>query len=105
MFVGVRNYLYYSMHMFLAKLTDVRHKQCGATVLYVPREVQDITAEDAIQDRELIKRLEAIVVYWTKQIRVGIQEQSQSSSTDLRTIMDEYEAWKFRCKTSNQLIV
>mgnify|MGYP005984028051 FL=1 len=84
--------------MFLAKFTDIHSKLSGLTVLYIPREALDIPANIASQDKELVKRLEAIVVYWTKQIRVGLQDQDQNTPDDLLRPIDEYEFWVYRCK-------
>lgn len=54
--------------MFLSKLTDVHYKLHGLTVLYIPDVINEISIETASQDKELIKRMEGIVVYWTKQV-------------------------------------
>lgn len=86
--------------MFLSKLTDVHSKLFGLTVLYIPKEAMYISVDEARQDKELIKRLEAIVVYWTKQIRVGLQDQDQSTPDDLLCPIDEYDFWVYRCKSN-----
>lgn len=67
-------------------------------MLYIPREILKIPLFEACKDKELVKRLEGTVVYWTKQVRVGLQDQDQSSSEDLLCIKDEFEFWKSRCK-------
>lgn len=85
--------------MFLAKFTDVHSRLLGLTVLYIPREALDLSIEVASADKELIKRLEAIVVYWTKQIRVGLQDQDQNTPDDLLCPTDEYDFWVYRCIT------
>lgn len=54
--------------MFLAKLTDLHYKIHGLTVLYVPREILNTSIEDASDDKEFIKRMEGVMVYWTKQV-------------------------------------
>lgn len=87
-----------NLHMFLAKLTDLHHKMFGLTVIYVPKEGLGMTAEVASKDKELVKRLEGIVVYWTRQIRIGLQDQDQNSPSELLCPNDEYEFWKYRCK-------
>lgn len=94
----MRNEFCNNLQMFLAKVTDIHYKLYGLTVLYVPCEVLKIPLADAIADKELIKRLEGIVVYWTKQVRVGLQDQDQNTPEDLLCPHDEYEFWKYRCK-------
>lgn len=86
--------------MFLSKLTDVHNKLFGLTVLYIPKEAMYISVDEARHDKELIKRLEAIVVYWTKQIRVGLQDQDQNTPDDLLCPIDEYDFWVYRCKSN-----
>jgi dynein heavy chain len=87
--------------MFLSKFTDVHSKLFGLTILYIPREALEIPVDVASLDKELVKRLEAIVVYWTKQIRVGLQDQDQNTPDDLLCPIDEYDFWVYRCKFSN----
>ncbi|XP_071050357.1 dynein axonemal heavy chain 2 isoform X2 [Onthophagus taurus] len=84
------------LHMLLAKLTDLYYKLLGLTVIYVPKEGLDIPVEVASKDKELVKRLESIVVYWTRQIRVVIQDQDQNAPDDLLCPNDEYEFWIYR---------
>ncbi|KOB76208.1 putative 1-beta dynein, partial [Operophtera brumata] len=64
------------IHTFLAKLTDMYYKMLGLTVLYIPREGQQLTFEKASADRELVKRLEGVVVYWTHQIKSCLEDQA-----------------------------
>lgn len=84
--------------MFLAKLTDLHHKILGLTVIYVPKEASKLSPEVASKDKDLVKRLEGIVVYWTRQIRLGLQDQDQNTPHELLCPNDEYEFWKYRCK-------
>ncbi|KAI4471763.1 dynein heavy chain [Holotrichia oblita] len=82
--------------MFLAKLTDLHHKMLGLTVIYIPKEGLNLSVEFASKDKELVKRLEGIVVYWTRQIRVVLQDQDQNTPDDLLCPVDEYEFWVYR---------
>ncbi|KAF7269690.1 hypothetical protein GWI33_017275 [Rhynchophorus ferrugineus] len=93
---SVKNDFNNSLHMFLAKLTDIHYKLQGLTVLYIPRTICNIPLEQATEDKELIKRMEGVVVYWTKQVRVGLQDQDQSVSEDMLCPIDEYNFWKDR---------
>lgn len=47
------------MHKFLATLTDAKYKMQGKTVLYVPNEGLDISAEEASRNKEYVQRLES----------------------------------------------
>ncbi|KAJ8920059.1 hypothetical protein NQ315_011713 [Exocentrus adspersus] len=93
---SVKNEFTNNLHMFLAKVTDLHYRLYALTVLYIPRDVIDIPLEEANRDKELIKRLEGLVVYWTKQIRVGLQDQDQNTPEDMLCPKDEYEFWKYR---------
>ncbi|XP_030749874.1 dynein heavy chain 2, axonemal [Sitophilus oryzae] len=93
---SVKNDFSNALHMFLAKITDIHYRLQGLTVLYIPRSICQITVEEASEDKELVKRMEGVVVYWTKQVRVGLQDQDQNVSDDLLCPLDEYNFWKDR---------
>lgn len=79
-------------------MTDIHYKLNGLTVLYVPRDIYKIPLFEASRDKELVKRLEGVVVYWTKQVRIGLQDSDQNTPDELLCLTDEYEFWKYRCK-------
>lgn len=70
----------------------------GITVLYIPREGHDLDIDVAVKDQELVKRLEAVVVQWTRQLRIAIGDQNQVSPNELLCPVDEYEFWIYRRK-------
>lgn len=74
------------------------------TVLYVPTEGIDMSVEEACADKDLVKRLEGIVVNWTKQIRLAVIDYEQFMSQELLVLMDEYEFWTYRCEYFNILL-
>lgn len=86
-----------NVQSFLCNLTDLRYKMLGLTVIYQPRE-SELTAEEASTDKELVKRLEGIVVHWSRQIRIALGDQDQSASGELLSFRDEYDFWIYRCK-------
>lgn len=99
MFLGVKSEFCSHIHTFLAKLTDMYYKMLGLTVLYIPREGQQLTFEMASADRELVKRLEGVVVYWTHQIKSCLEDQAfVASQKELLCPSDEYDFWIYRRK-------
>lgn len=99
LFIGVKSEFCSQLHTFLAKLTDMYYKMLGLTVLYIPREGQQLSFEKASTNRELVKRLEGVVVYWTHQIKSCIEDQSSvASQKELLCPSDEYEFWVYRRK-------
>ncbi|XP_017772767.1 PREDICTED: dynein-1-beta heavy chain, flagellar inner arm I1 complex [Nicrophorus vespilloides] len=81
------------LHNFLAKLTDISYKMIGLTVIYIPKEGLDMSVEEATKDKELVRRLESIVVYWTSQIRVILQDQDTGVKESMITPLDEIQNW------------
>lgn len=53
------------MHRFMSVVTDLCYKSKGTTVLYIPNENLN-DPELASKDKELVQRLESILIYWTK---------------------------------------
>ncbi|XP_037870398.1 dynein axonemal heavy chain 2 isoform X3 [Bombyx mori] len=93
------------IHTFLAKLTDMYYKMLGLTVLYIPREGQQLTFEQASADRELVKRLEGVVVYWTHQIKSCLEDHAfVASQKELLCPSDEYDFWIYRHENLNALL-
>lgn len=88
------------MYTFLSKLTDLNYRLYGLTVIFVPNQGLDVSVEIASKDKDLVKRFEGLVVYWTRQIRTGLQDQDQNTSENLFCPMDEFEFWIYRCEPS-----
>ncbi|XP_053977121.1 dynein axonemal heavy chain 2 [Hylaeus volcanicus] len=88
---------YTSVDTFLCSLTDLAYKMLGLTVIYVPREGDDVsTGVEASADKELVKRLEGVVAYWTTQIRIALSDQEQATPNELLCLEDEHEFWVYR---------
>lgn len=57
-----------NLHNFMAVITEASYTAKGMTNLYIPNEdLNDI--DTAIKDKDLLQRLESIVIYWTRQIK------------------------------------
>ncbi|XP_075210256.1 dynein heavy chain 2, axonemal kl-2 [Lycorma delicatula] len=84
------------LNYFLSDLTNLRYKMCGLTVIYVPYEARTITLEQASKNRQLVERLEGVMLNWTCQIRVALGDREQSSPTEMLGLVDELEFWKYR---------
>ncbi|XP_076651590.1 dynein heavy chain 2, axonemal kl-2 [Halictus rubicundus] len=83
----------------------------GLTVIYVPREGSSLITSESTDattaDKELVKRLEGVVVHWTTQIRIALLDQEQATPTELLCLQDEYQFWTYRfdnlCGLNHQL--
>lgn len=57
-----------NLHGFMAVITEASAVAKGMQNLYIPNEdLSDI--DTAIKDKDLIQRLESIVIFWTRQIK------------------------------------
>lgn len=84
------------LHRFMAFVTDTNQHQKGSTVLYVPQEkIDDI--EEASKSKDLVQRLEASVVHWTRQIKEVINSQQATTSSDTTGLVEEVQFWRGRC--------
>jgi len=52
------------LHKFMASLTEVTYERKGKTLLYIPQETTDKK-----KDKDLIQRLESILIHWTRQVK------------------------------------
>ena len=86
-----------NMHNFLCNLTDLRYKMMGLSVLYNPLEGKDLSVMEASSDTDLTKRLETVLTYWMRQIKIALDDKEQTASTELLCLNDEYEFWTYRC--------
>ena len=66
-----------NLHNFMAIITEASYVAKGMQNLYIPNEdLSDI--EVASKDKELLQRLESIVIYWTRQIKELVSNQDSS---------------------------
>ncbi|XP_073510575.1 dynein axonemal heavy chain 2 isoform X2 [Phyllobates terribilis] len=94
---SIRNDFLAQVHRFLAALTDTRYKLQGHTVLYIPIEAMQLKAEEAVNDKELVQRLETAMVHWTRQIKEVLSAQEGVEMRESSGPLEEIEFWKDRC--------
>ncbi|KAM4749227.1 dynein axonemal heavy chain 2 [Rhinophrynus dorsalis] len=94
---SIRNNFSSHVHRFLATLTDTRYKLQGHTVLYIPIEAMKLGVEAAIKDKELVQRLETVMVHWTRQIKEVLSAQETVEMGESSGPLEEIEFWRDRC--------
>lgn len=111
---SVRDEFAAGMNRFMSALTDASQTGAGKTVLYVPNERVDGDPAVLAQDRELVQRLDATVIHWTRQIKEVLSGTAggggegaeggagAGSGSDVGALataqpLDELDFWKQRC--------
>ncbi|XP_065079030.1 dynein axonemal heavy chain 2-like [Ochlerotatus camptorhynchus] len=93
---NVKAHVVAGYNTFMTYLTDIHYKLSGFTLLYVPREGSNMEVQEVVLNRTLIKRLEAVVIDWTSQIRSTINDTQHFVPNDLICPSDEYSFWLYR---------
>ncbi|XP_006863561.1 PREDICTED: dynein heavy chain 2, axonemal [Chrysochloris asiatica] len=94
---SIRNQFASHFHSFLSCLTDTRYKLEGRTVLYIPAEAMNMKPEVVVKDKELVQRLEIIVIHWTRQIKEMLSAQETAETGESLGPLEEIEFWRNRC--------
>ncbi|XP_053692426.1 dynein axonemal heavy chain 2-like [Sabethes cyaneus] len=81
---------------FATNLTELHYKLSGLTLLYIPREGNDMEVQEVVLNRSVIKRLEAVIIDWTAQIRSTMSDTEHTVPGDLICPEDEYNFWQYR---------
>jgi dynein heavy chain len=84
------------MNRLLSVLTDETNREKGFTVLYVPNEDLAQPPADLAQNKELVQRLEATVIHWTRQIKAVLNSTNQESTRPNELPLDEIDFWRKR---------
>ncbi|KAF7654720.1 hypothetical protein LDENG_00065830, partial [Lucifuga dentata] len=82
-----------NMHSYLAKITDNVFKGVGSTVLYIPTEAMQQSAEEACKDKKLIQRLEIVMIHWTDQIKELLNAQKNTEMSNTSGLLEEIDFW------------
>ena len=81
-----------------ATLTDIRYKMNGKTVLYIPEEKRvPEKPSEAMQDKELVSRLETTMIHWTRQIKEVLSAQEAVETNENDGPLEEIQFWQNRC--------
>jgi len=81
-----------------ATLTDIRYKMNGKTVLYIPEEKRvPEKPSEAMQDKELVSRLETTMIHWTRQIKEVLSAQEAVETNENAGPLEEIQFWQNRC--------
>ncbi|XP_063712783.1 dynein axonemal heavy chain 2-like isoform X4 [Symsagittifera roscoffensis] len=96
---SIRNDFTSHLQRFMAYLTDMRHKTEGHTILYIPKEgaaaAEDVAA--ACADKDLVQRLETVMIHWTMQLKEVVYAQDSQEITENSGPLEEIEFWRNRC--------
>lgn len=82
---------------FMATLTDATHQLQGRTILYLPMDNLD-NASQASKNKELVQRLESLLVHWTRQIKEVASNQHSNESAESTGPIEEIAFWQSRCE-------
>lgn len=92
---GVKKDFVANVHKFMAFLNEQTHMARGQTYLYIPQE--DLNDPEAnAKDRDLLQRLESIVIGWTRQIKELVSSQDSPNAKTIETPLDEINYWERR---------
>lgn len=97
---NVKMKLFNDLHSFMAHLTDVNSKIGSMVIVYVPNEGHDLSVEEAVLNKPLVKRYENVVIYWIAQIRLCLNDMDNFQSFELACPRDEFDFWVYKCKFS-----
>ena len=85
-----------SLHKFMASLTEAVNYAQGKTVLYVPSSEEIVDVEKCAKDKDLVQRLEATVIFWTRQIKDVVNNHDIQSGGESQGPLDEISFWQDR---------
>ncbi|KAJ8337733.1 hypothetical protein SKAU_G00366990 [Synaphobranchus kaupii] len=94
---SIKNNYTANLHRFLTNLTDTRFKLEGKTVLYIPMEALLFKPEVAAKDKELVQRMEVVMIHWTRQIKEVINAQKTLETGESSGPLEEITFWRSRC--------
>ncbi|EDQ90997.1 uncharacterized protein MONBRDRAFT_20211 [Monosiga brevicollis MX1] len=90
---SVRNEFSAGLNRFMSALTEASNRSAGKTVLYIPNEE---LSDAAIQDRDLLQRLDSTVIQWTRLLRQVLSSTSVEGVAAIDMPLDEIAYWRQR---------
>lgn len=93
---NVKMRLFNDLNNFLCVLTDINSKMGSFVILFVPQEGNDLTVDEAILDKGLIKRYENVLIHWISQIRMCLNDMENSTQFELACPLDEHDFWVYK---------
>lgn len=87
-----------ALHFFLVNVTALHFKMSGLAVLYIPSEALTTDVTDAVNDVQLLKRLDMIAEHWVSTLRMGLSDTEQITPYALITPIEEYDFWIYRSR-------
>ncbi|TPX53528.1 hypothetical protein SeMB42_g00716 [Synchytrium endobioticum] len=84
------------LQRFMAFLTDAANMRKGATVLYIPKEQLE-HPKIAARNKDVVQRLESLLLYWTRQIKSVVAGSRSSETSESSGPLEEIQFWKSRC--------
>jgi dynein heavy chain len=94
---SVRKEFNNQIHKFMAFLTDTTYQLKSHTVLYIP-DSKHITSAENSKSKDVIQRLESLVIHWARQINEVINTQHTSESFENSGPLFEIDFWRSRCE-------
>jgi len=92
---GIKKELITNLHKFMISLSHTYYSEKKQIVLYIPKEnFSDVEA--VLKDKDLISRLETIMIEWTTQIRDFLNNQESLTNTEDFDVSGEIEFWNLR---------
>ncbi|KAL0220777.1 hypothetical protein RCL1_000631 [Eukaryota sp. TZLM3-RCL] len=92
------------LHKFMATLTQTVYQPQGKTVLFVPPEELS-PIEVVAKQKDVIQRLEAVVIFWTRQIQDIISSQDVFEAADNLGPLSELSFWRERVEDLRGIMV
>ena len=98
---NIKKELLLATHKFLANSTEIKSKREEKTILYIPNEqleeyIKNLNV-NIPKHKDLVQRLEFIIVHWAKQIKGVLNSQTNQNDTDSSGPIEEINFWR-NCK-------
>ncbi|ESN99380.1 hypothetical protein HELRODRAFT_66740, partial [Helobdella robusta] len=94
---SIKNEFTLKLQRFMAHLNDTKWKSENKTVLYIPLEAVLTNVDIASKNKEMIQRLEMILIHWTRQIKELLSSQDALQLSEGSGPLEEIQFWSNRC--------